>query len=45
MREYRIIRADFSTWKRLVYRALAVEALERDSLSGIGPLYLIEIGG
>lgn len=43
MTTYKILRADFSVWKHLLYLPLAIEAVQRDTDAHNPVLFIVEV--
>jgi hypothetical protein len=43
MKTYKILRADFSVWKHLMYLPLAIEAVARDTDAANPVLFIVEV--
>jgi hypothetical protein len=43
MNTYKILRADFSVWKHLMYLPLALEAVKRDTDAANPVLFIVEV--
>jgi hypothetical protein len=43
MKTYKILRADFSVWKHLMYLPLALEAVARDTDASNPVLFVVEV--